>query len=896
MRKINRFFLAVIVLTVLIVSCEGWGMPKKIRVKAKPKVPVSAGKTTFELKKYITQKKISDMVKDVPGLKIYEYVPANGDPMMHLLAQYTISKQIAGLDIEKHMEGLTGSKPMSFGYEDDGTTPKVLFSIPTVSKQITKTIDFRKELNVKEKILFTDISLSIPELGSNHKETISQNVKWDQVKAESIVFDANSELQIPFTALSGASADFKAKITKIEIKNKTTGDSVAEYTSPSIDLKTGGTAGIDIANKEFPTNLDFFFTIAISGGSLGTTAVSSTKPVFSDETKIKKIIGLTDSETTAIPVSSIDLGSDVLKGATVGEGAIMITANVPGSWTGGINSKISLTVEQADAAPYLGLHVDKDVTGSPSITGPAGKIDLAGKTINANKIDVSGSVTFTMTNATIDFSTGETEITPTIDVNITKFSSLTVDTTGKVDASLLTQEFTYPLAEVKKWVNTITFADVGIDLALTNGLPKDISLKLTSKALGLTDKLYPFPRESAEKTENVRPTSQPHTLDFTNTSLNGADGKPYFDVKIEVEGIPSGGLLTLTDVTAGTDCTLCGKANPVLNWTTAKFQIPADFKLEGGYPEAGGNPLDLSKLKTFLGNDIKIRPIKLYGYAESKALQKVSGDLGISALVKAEYTGGPHYIVGSVSGGGETFKSLELKSKPNIAPQLNAEKTKFDGDIPEGYVFETEAFSEVVNMAPNDMELKYTVKVGGDTNEIPVNKADLDTIGGDIDINVTLLMDIPLAFDINGANGYAEIDLKKIIFKDQPSSPKKDLLGRSEASKLDGLSGNILSSVEYVKMQIDYNNNLGISPELVLEDGPGFKKTIKLQNGAHTAELMLTTDDAKYILETYPFSPEMKLQLPNTSAGNPQGIKRDAALQVSVIGEVKFDVNYSHSF
>lgn len=913
MKKVNFYILLTIGAVLFFGACQ-FSLPEKIKIKATPTLALSTGKTVINVNDYFSAKNISNYIKSVKDLTVYDYDKSRED-IKHLLFQFDFKQDLDGIDFTEYMDKLNKRDPIVFGYEEDGKTPKVLFTLPKVEKTKTLTsIDIKDNINIGSPTLNPE-TVNVPEPGSKSigDTDFTTDISFSAVFTK-LLLKGDSKLAIQFDVAKAQASTtpdtFELNIKKLELKS---GNTVISSASPQ-NIAGGENKTIDLPlkGKELSKNLTLNITLNATGGTEPTLNAGS--PTYTERRikitptltlDIAKIEGLSlDDVSVELPSHEIDLGTDVkmLKHATIGKGEIGIASKLPAAFVSGVTTNLNLTINQDADTPYNGLSItdDKNLTDTSKYT-----IDLKDQKINSNKIKASGTFTIKVDNATIDF-TKETSIKPEFSVKIDKFKSITVDTTGKIDPNLLHQKKAISLKSIAEYVKTITFenestttAKWGFDVTLDNQLPVDVTLKVSSKALNLSNEITKeFPKQTKNTHEIRAPRVDPNpfVLNLENSTIQN-NGEPVFDVDMTVDiGITSNKLLTLNNVSPGDKYSLAGKADLIMEWEKLTAKIPDTMSgLKGTFPP--NNSIDLAEVKKYIGNDIEFKGIKAHIYASSVLFDKVNkgrlegNKLKINASVKA----GNEFLVGS-TGSKESMKLVpvpKLIFKGDVVTEIPSEKS----------VYAPKDLSNIFNRT-DSFQFDYDIAVDGN-QDLTITKGDIDTLNNKkIDVGVTLLVDVPILFNIlppeyNGmrTGEYGIISLNKFINPTQGGSSQapKDLLGRTGPNNKTFKT--VQDFMDNAKLEIEYTNNTGIAFDFKIHNGTlnngkyPFEKTFNMVKGEGKKTLIFTKEDASHIIDTYPFSPDMEIVIPKGELA----LKKNATLEILINGSVKTNVDYTLS-
>ena len=907
-RKFNRkFFVSCIFIFITIIfSCTNITTPKKITIQTDPELNVSLGKIETSLTDYFSVEKLKELIGENENFSIYDYKHDQNDDTLRFLAQIDYSMEIDGLDVEGSLKELESLDPISFGYEEDGVTPSVLFSIP----EINQTIDIDPiSLNLTENITnsiknFSSISFQGLQPGfiqDLENQNIPYQIELCDDEFDTVTFGDGTSLEIGFEKIIGSSIT-TAKINKVSIYNAQDilGMSVKEFKEKGIslnilnfgsinldnpiatvssesDLITGTNlnSSLNLSNKTLPKDICLVLNVSFEGGnSSEAVTITTTQAQFSN-VSFKKITGFTTISPIEVEfpsISPIELtnGVEGLKGATIGsdssDGEITFSfENLPSGITP--TTKLSLTQSDTEynSVTYQGLNINNQIVQN-------NKISLAGKSLNTNPIQISGNLQIEALNAEIDFSQ---ELQISTGVQIKKFASISIED-SIIPQDVFTQTYSYPLGDIAEYVNKITFNEVGLGLKLCNGLPFEATMSVTSNFLGINGNSYVFnsnqtvlPNEATKITSGT-PQSQ-LVKDITNAT--------EFDLAIDLSIPSSNGVITIPNVVTGTDYKFYGQAELIADWYSVNFILSEDFSgFKGSFPEEGGEPIDLSAITTIFGEDITLSGIKPNLYLSSSLLQD-NGPLSgaeIQAVIKTSYTKDENLVTNYVVGSESTSKVLEVVDFPSLEPDENLQVI---GNLPTPSL-ELSGLTDVLLSGAKDIKIDYELKLSGSTAEgdlstgIEIKKSSLEGLSEKSEIKIGMLIDLPIMLSVKPTEkGYASIDIMSFMenigeateedenmeeneSSNENPSEETDLFGREQGAEIEGLS-TVFEFIENATINLKYTNNTGIALNLVIEDtnseNQKFSKIVKLGKGKGNLVLKFDEKDAQYIQNTNPF-------------------------------------------
>ena len=918
-------------------SCTNITTPKKITFQADPEINVSLGKIETSLTDYFSVEKIKELIGENENFSIYDYKHDENDDTLRFLAQIDYSMEIDGLDVEGSLKELESLDPISFGYEEDGVTPSVLFSIPEINQTIDiNPIPLKLSENITSSIKdFSSISFQGLQPGliqDLENQNIPYPIELCDDEFDTVTFGDGTSLEIGFEKITGSSIT-TAKINKISVykAQDIIGMSVKEFfeggnnldilnlgsvnldnpiaSIPSESNLIAGTnlsSSLDLSNKTLPKDICLVLNVSFEGGNESeSVTITTTNSKFSN-VSFKKITGFTTTSPIVVdfphiePIELID-EIEVLKGATIGsdvtDGEIIFSFdNLPSGVTP--TTKLSFTQANTEfnSVTYQGLNINNQIVQN-------NKISLAGKSLNTNPIQISGTLQIEALNAEIDFSQ---ELQISTGVQIKKFASIFIED-SIIPQDVFTQTYSYPLGDIAEYVNKITFNEVGLALKLCNGLPFDATMNVTSNFLGINGNSYVFnsnqtalPNEATKITGGT--PQSPLVKNITNTT--------EFDLAIDLSLPSSNGVITIPNVLTGTDYKFYGQAELIIDWDSVNFILPDDYSgFKGSFPEEGGEPIDLSAITTIFGEDITLSGIKPNLYL-STPLLKEGGPLSgaeIQTVLKTSYTKDENLVTDYLVGSNSTSEVLNIVDFPELKPDENSLIT---GTLPTPSL-ELSKLTETLLSGAKDLKIEYEVKISGSTAEgdlstgIEIKKSSLEGLSQSSEIKIGILIDLPIIFTVKpNEKGCASIDIMSLIQNSNEApeneniATETDLFGREQGAEIEGLS-TVFDFIDNASIKLKYTNNTGIALTLIMEDkndeNQKFSKIVSLEKGKGEIELTFNENDAQYIQKTNPFYPDtLEIQIPgHKTQSTDYKFMRDASFDVILQGSVKTNIDYT---
>ncbi len=938
----KTFRICSLFLLTVLVSCSNLTLPNKITIQADPEVKVSFGSMETSLTDYFSLEKIKEMIGDDESFKLYNYKHNENDNSLRFLASMDFSMPIDGLDVDGNLQELENMEPINFGYEEDGITPSVLFSVPEINQTIEIdpiSLEFNDEISDSIKNTFSAISFSAVEPGSIGLE--NQNlpllIELCDDEFDTISFGSGTTLDLSFIKLEDFTVGLTSKINSITLYDAaklTDGKSIAQgatidqtklnsisrneaivFKNTDIDIIAGTNldVSIEMEGKTVPKDICIVLNVTFTGGTQGNYVTIQTSETKFNNMNITKVTGFNTTSPIVVEfpdLNPIDLSANLtdIKGALIGseneDAQILFEfTNLPAGITPTTTLSLTQESDTYNSQTYLGLNVsNQPVTNN--------KISLAGQNLNTKPINLSGSLSIEATDATLDFSK---IINVNANVEINKFAEVYI-LESLIPADVLTQNYSYSLASIAEYVTQITFNEAGVALKLCNGLPFDATMKITSNFLGLNNKSETFYGNQTElPTEATKIVAgspdTPLIKDINNTT--------EFDLTINIDMPSSNGVISLQNITTGTDYKFFGQADLVIDWKSVFFKLPDDYSgFTGSFPEEGSEPIDFSSLGNILGENLVLSGVEPKLYLSSELLDDDGALAGatITAKMKASYTKNETTVTEYLVGSDTESEILTIVDAPNLLPDENSFIT---GTLPQASV-DVNGFDKILSSGASDLKIEYDFSLGGSTSEgslstgIEIQKSQLENLKGNSEIFIYMIIDLPIQFTVlKNENGYASFNIIELMNQNSESeddeqseeeSTETDLFNRDPKSTSEESDFDIFEFINSAKLGLDYQNDTGIALDLVIIDenaqGESFKKTAKLSKGSGTLELDLTEDDAIYIKNTNPFNPNvLELRLPGSKEKDTvYNINRNANINITLRGSIKTNIDYTIDF
>ena len=822
-----------------------------VRIKAKPTVYVPLGEKSITEAEVFTKLE-ETLQKNNKNIRLYRYQPSGGDDKLRYLVHYPL--QTLELDISKYFNG----DPLGNGGSGDNAA---------------LSQNFEKKISVPNLQQKKDVSIDVSGINQELLNRFNTGTAIPITIPPGIApfLSHRQSVNVSFTGFNAISFENGAKLT-LSSSSATVTYTITAATMESNGASVPGTISLDGKKIEFSLDgiiinntVSFQLTLNLTSGSGNISLGTSLEGV------IEKATGVTSDTDIDVNLPAqfvpLTLPADFEK-ATIAEGSMKLSAQMPNEWSG-ITIKEKMKVVQSGAD---GFSID------PSDYRPLGNtISLENQNLNKQQLSYTPAFKVKLNNATY---TKQDSLPITLALDIKKFKEITLQNSSGFTVN---REQDVP-QDMKDWVKKIKFKTVSAKIKLDNGLPaeNDIKIKLSSTCFQIS------PAQEAI----FNPGKQEHEYKGNNGNAFVLDIEhlPKFDLKMQVI-LPNttGTTFTLKNIETGKDITLSGSIQFNPDWEEIILKAKADQTVS--FPQTG--KMDLSELTSKLKDSgIKLEEIPAYFYAGSD-----SGLLGSTKMnVKLTAT----YI----KTGETTDTSAVLVDKNNVAlkalPVGTFPSDKiFTGTIPDamlsikqGESGITKTLAGIMNDYPKDLQLTCTLNMG----EIVIRREDYDKPENKKPkVSIDLVVDVPVGFKVASDHTLSLMDMFGI------NMTGTDLFGRRSAhDKPFGLDDQILDSLRSIQVRINLKKDLsGPVTKCILrfKDGLGnpinddfgnpIEKKITAAAGEQT--VTLTSSELKKLLEKYPVSPELVLELPQGS----YSLKRDFKLGASITVLAETDINYS---
>ena len=844
--KYSKYPMCIAVLIALAFTAACGLQPfSSVRIKAKPTVYVPLGEKSITEAEVFTKLE-ETLQKNNKNIRLYRYQPSGGDDKLRYLVHYPL--QTLELDISKYFNG----DPLGNGGSGDNAA---------------LSQNFEKKISVPNLQQKKDVSIDVSGINQEllNRFNTGTAIRITIPSGIAPLLSHRQSVNVSFTGFNTISFENGAKLT-LSSSSTTVVYTITAATMKSNGASVTGTISPDGKKIEFPLNgitisnaLVFNLTLNLTSGSDNISLDSNLEGV------IKKVTGVTASDIdVSLPPQTIPLSLPAeFEKATIAAGSMKFTAQMPNEWSDiTIEEKMKVVQSGSD-----GFSID------PSDYRPLeNTISLENQKLN-NQSTLSCTPAFKvkLNNATY---TKQDSLTITLALDIKKFKEITLQNPPGLTVN---REQDVP-QDMKDWVKTIKFKTVSAKIKLDNGLPvgNDIKIKLSSTCFQI----------SSAQEAIFNPGEQEHEYKGNNGTAFDLDIESLskFDLKMQVI-LPNttGTTFTLKNIETGKDITLSGSIQFNFDWKKIILKAKADQTVS--FPQTG--KMDLSELTSKLKTaGIQLEEIPVYFYAGSDSgllgSTKMSVKLTATYIKTEETTDTPAVLVDK--------SNITLKALP--AGTFPSDKI-FTGAIPDamlsikqGESGITKTLAGIMNDYPKDLQLTCTLNM----DEIVIKREDYDKPENKKPkVSIDLVLDVPVGFKVETKHTLSVMDMLGI------NMSGTDLFGRrSEHDKPFGLDDQfqILDSLRSIQVDINLKNDLsGTVPKCILRFKNGSDKLIEKEITAAPGKktVSLTSTELKKLLEKYPVSPELVLELPQGS----YSLKRDFKLGASITVLAETDINYS---
>lgn len=852
--------------TTILIACN-MGLPENIYLRLKSQYAFSMGNYEKFLSEYISVDTLSNSFNSESSevkFKIYDYNPEDKSSLQQYLIDFSfgeipvnLGQYLSDMDFAEDISAISFDETIDIPTLGTGTTPATSISLPDINRKICSSVSF------------PSMPVTILTTGSVGPQTISVPVSG--VTYTSLTF-SSGYLNAKITPPSGVSGSVSLtlKIGSAQGSVKVSGTTPGTAKIPLSGISVGQTIGITVSGNA-------------ASGAAGAYSISFS---LSDDTKVQKITGLTmdlGSDGTINVNQTITMSvNSTFKSCKISQGTIKAYSNLPTGW-----QNIGLTSDLALSGGLTASNSDlTDKGGSGYLLNR--EMDLAGTTYTAGNINLTGTLSISLSNSTIVFN-DTNKVDVNIECNVVKVDHVNLDLNSIADKLSIDDTESLPVG-MQKYIKFAKITNSGIKAKYTNTLPagNDVTIETVSNFFGLGSTGNP-------KKEILYANTTDGNLELLSTSPKtispATDSSIDFKVDIKLPGAASENptLAKLTNIELGKSYKFKVELTPVFDWDSVGLDASAvdsisetldtDFDLGTIFNELTDVLQDPTVVNKLEFTDL---PVYLYAMApECDSLPlginfegSLTGSVGTDSVkilpTKTEIEAGETKGVIPICFGKH---ELTKNSKGVVITDLDSDTECAKADL-----------ADLINKhGSGKLKIDYTLKLCGmDSNVIEIKKSDLKDLSIS-SICIVARMLVKLKLKITDA---LELDLLKLA----DIESDKDLFERDSATDYSDYEKYIdtiksISIVYTVKNTVMNYSDPAKNVKITLESkNPEITKTLSLNGGS----LGLTVDEMKKVLNCAKFTPTIKMEAPTgvISISRDASIAMNAAIIMYADGEV----------
>ena len=562
---------------------------------------------------------------------------------------------------------------------------------------------------------------------------------------------------------------------------------------------------------------------------------------------------------------------------------------------------------------------DYQITVSGGLNCSVSKAEPTAQLVNAKikseDIEATAHVTVYIHNADINFNEP-----PEVNVK-TEIKEVTASVTMPDDfKTSISQNVDLP-EDLKKFVNWITWKEIGFDVIANNTLPKgnDISVKIWSDALGIPEGT---PQTIVAGAENSEPLSFKNASE-SKTILNGTGAISSIDINGEI-GLPGAeaGKLIVSHVKPGDKYSVSLTITPKFEFKEANIKMPENTNFNGEFNTSINKKTMFKDLGSEVAEaleNIQIDKMPLYLYANVPDI--LGDDSGFKGTIKTFYgkekddgtieqvstDDEVNWILAEYNEQTQTYGPKKI----DFVPMPDFEASKKDGEITAVLGKELIDFASALNTTPtgsgtedSTLCISYNVGLSGtDKDGITLDGEKLEALkaSGSTSISIDVVLKLNLNFNLVKP---IKIDLMDFINNEEEENSnssgsgtgsttktdkERDLLGREEATDIASYE-QYLEAVKTASLIIE-KTELPLAGTIQLainmyndSDYDEDKQAIPFGNGKDTT---IEISPAKF-LKQYPLEPQIKLIIgegQNSTFGLLRNVKVSGKIKAKVVAD-----------
>ena len=313
------------------------------------------------------------------------------------------------------------------------------------------------------------------------------------------------------------------------------------------------------------------------------------------------------------------------------------------------------------------------------------------------------------------------------------------------------------------------------------------------------------------------------------------------------------------------------------DWENVTVSFEGKGNYSGSFPLEGEEPIDLSFINEKIPEGIGLGNIEADIFLSSPSFGE-DIKLEFNAYIKAN----EEEILGT--------EAEPKKLNPSASLTL-PETNIWDTEIPQSSVKMGEKFTGFINKRPESLKVDYSLSA----DSAVISREAMENLESTT-VKMELLVKIPLALNVSGTEGSPDNSENKGINLDvmklaglNKEGEEKDLFGRT-GSSTDETINQLLDNLKSLTLTVEYDNKIPLGFTGTISQEDVFKKEVTLKKSSKgTINIELDSDEVKKVMETCPFSPDIKLFLPNGDIVIPE----DGAVSFKLYASAATDINYT---
>ncbi len=904
MKKTIFIFLSLIL--ALLISCDNitdLEIPESISIKNNRAYDIKVG--TFIMNDYFSTDTILDAVKpdgesNNSGLSVYDYNPGNSKAMTYLF-NYNLAS--IPLDFNEYLKNIDFDTKLSQGMSKKIKIPKLN------DMDISSSLDFGNiSKAIQDNFNLEASPITVSELGdgtyikidsANGKNTNKIPIKISSPSFTSAEF-TEGKLELTLSPEdSNFGSGYKFEITDAFLQDEK-GNTISS--SGASDITSGGKITFDLAGKKLKSSIVLVLNGEYGGGTLGKTHKYKTS-ANAKKFKLKKIEGLsiTENDLDAKNANSMTLEqnkkiktSDIasfLVEATIEKGEISFNATLPDGWSG-FSIKTEFSVSGGLKASNSEL---KDDSGDGKYA-ICKRLNLAGKKIKKGDIDINIKMGFSFKNATLTFDGNSNTASMGGKFSLESLKDVVVDINSLVGAGDLSYAFSEDIdSSTSSYLSAIWINNLFLKGSFTTNLENSnfiIKMKTSSNFFGIPQKT--ITAKLSDKSPQIfeKLMEQETKIDFASKS------KMDFSISIALEGDDAQNPGQVKFSRLEFDREYDFNASFEIGFDMVKTELNATNAEITGKMETGINISeifsDICNEKKEISSEIDklLLPensVKTYIFISKPSAQNHDPLSGISMkgkvlckykINKQEYA---KPIIGTASSE-DIFAFKNPVDFKSLSENGNVIKLTHD-ELKQKASAVNESFTSIINDRPENLEIEYAIKLGG--GKITITKDDIDAFTKEKATSISLHAAIVIPFEFEIKKG-TEIRLNITDIINDDDSKKDDFFDRDSAEDFEDeiKLADCIKSIDFSFDTTGLEGNTATPTVELYEKWPDnvkIQKSIALKNGKQTLSLM--SDDAKNVMNHYPFKPDIIFSIGEGIFAIPRNMKTSVRIKIQTDGE-----------